>query len=345
VENVTRRVGTAVAVVFALFAAACGGGGGPDRALSRSSSTTATTAVPTTTAAPTSTTEVPTTTAVPAVAWPALAADGAAGAVVTPTGVVVPVLRTEGERFVVQAPCGGETTVAGSPIDAAHVVIDPGHGGDEPGAIGPNALTEKEVNLAVAEEAKAILEASGATVVLTRTSDYRIALRTRGRIATQLAPVAFVSVHHNAEPDGPWPGPGSETYYQSADADSKRLAGLAWEELVAALSAFPAAWVADSDAGAKYRLAGDGGDYYGILRRTAGTPAVLSEAAFISSAPEAALLATPAFRSAEAAALARAVIRFVATTDPGSGYVEPYPRTTPAGPGGGVEGCVDPPLE
>jgi hypothetical protein len=102
--------------------------------------------------------------------------------------------------------------------------------------------------------------------------------------------------------------------------------------------------VADTDAGAKYRLAKDGGDYYGVLRRTAALPAVLSEAAFLSNPPEEALLRTPAFQAVEAEALTRAVARFVDTDDPGSGFVTPYPRTAPAGPGGGAEGCVDPPL-
>ncbi len=103
-------------------------------------------------------------------------------------------------------------------------------------------------------------------------------------------------------------------------------------------------WAADRDAGAKYRPSSEGGDYYGILRRTAGVPAVLSEAAFISNGPEERLLADPAFQRAEARALTEAIVRFVTTDDPGSGFVEPYPRTQPAGPGGGSDGCVDPAL-
>ena len=71
---------------------------------------------------------------------------------------------------------------------------------------------------------------------------------------------------------------------------------------------------------------------------------MLSEAAFISNPPEEQLLADPAFQAVEAEAIARAVVRFVTTPDPGSGFVEPYPRTQPAGPGGGAAGCVDPPL-
>ena len=184
----------------------------------------------------------------------------------------------------------------------------------------------------------------GASVVLTRTADYRITLASRAEIATSLQPALFVSIHHNAEPDGPRDGPGSETYFQVASPESKRAAGLVYEELVEALGRYEVAWVADRDAGAKYRRRADGTDYYGILKRTAGVPAVLSEAAFLSNAPEEALLADPAVQAVEAQALADAIVRYVTTDDPGGGFVEPYPRTQPAGPGGGPEGCVDPPL-
>jgi hypothetical protein len=46
----------------------------------------------------------------------------------------------------------------------------------------------------------------------------------------------------------------------------------------------------------------------------------------------------------EAIALTKGITRFLATPDPGSGFVTPYPRTEPAGGGGGPEGCVDPTL-
>jgi len=306
-------------------------------------STTSTTAPSTTTtAAPTTTT-----TTAPPVVWPPVPTSGPVKAVVTSTGVVVPVVGPAEGGYVVQTPCALTATISAAgttPLYGAHVVLDAGHGGDEPGAIGPNGLTEKALNLAVILQVKDILERSGATVVLTRTSDYRVTLRTRGLIGTNLQPPVFVSVHHNAEPDGAWPGPGTETYYQIASASSKRLAGLIYEEVVAALAPEHVAWVADTDAGAKYRLTSSGGDYYGILSRTEGITAVLAELGFITNAPEAALLATTAYQETEAAAVARGIIRYISTQDPGSGYVTPYPRTAPAGPGGGTEGCVDPAL-
>jgi N-acetylmuramoyl-L-alanine amidase len=278
-----------------------------------------------------------------AVAWPSLVTTERPGAVVTPNGFVLPVVAQDGDSYTVTTPCDNEATLTGAaPLAGAHVVIDPGHGGRDPGALGPDGLREADVNLAVAQRTDAALTASGATVVLTRSSDVYLSLATRADLGVALDPLAFVSIHHNAEPDGPWPRPGSETYYQVANAESKRLAGLLWEELVAALEPLGASWVADTDAGAKYRLADGGGDYYGVLRGTHGITAVLSEAAFITNPTEATLLADPEVQQAEAQAIARAVARFVSTDDPGSGFTEPYPR--PSTGTGGTPSCTDPPL-
>jgi N-acetylmuramoyl-L-alanine amidase len=194
--------------------------------------------------------------------------------------------------------------------------------------------------------AKASLEAQGATVVLTRTADYRVTLQARAALAKALKPPVFISVHHNGGHDGRLDKPGTETYYQHDSAVSKRLAGILYEEVFDAFDDFDGvAWHGNVDAGAKYRLNDEGGDYYGILRRTAGVTAVLSEALFLSADPsEAELLARPEVQQGEADAIARAVRRFMLGDDPGSGYVTPIPRTTPAGPGGGGVDCVDPPL-
>lgn len=338
-----RLLSLAVLVLLVAGGAALVARGGSDDASAPAVTTSST--VPTTAPATSTTAEPPsTTTTEPPLLWPALPDDGVPRAVVTPAGVVVAVVATDGDAYTVRTPCGGEARVTGTPITGAHVVLDPGHGGDEPGAVGPTGLTEKEVNQLVAEETQRQLEALGATVVLTRTGDYRVTLASRAAIATSLQPLVFISIHHNAEPDEERATPGSETYFQIASPESRRAAGLLHEELVAAFSRYDITWVADFDAGAKYRPAGDGGDYYGILRRTAGVPAVLSEAAFISNPAEEALLRDPAFHAVQAEAITTAVVRFVTSDDPGSGFVEPYPRTQPAGGGGGAQGCIDPPL-
>ena len=331
------RISLSVAVVVVLAAGVLAGvarfsDGGSASAVTSTS----------TTSTPTSTTTEPPR---PAIAWPAPAPDGTARVVTTSNGVVMAVLSDAGDgRFVARSPCGKEVTVSGRPLRGAAVVLDPGHGGGEPGAVGPAGTREKDVNLAIALETKRQLEDLGATVVLTRTGDYRITLASRAAIAKALEPALFLSIHHNAAPDEQRPTPGAETYYQIASADSKRAAGLIYEEIVLAFSPYKISWAAVADAGAKYRPDASGGDYYGVLRRTAGTPAVLSEAAFISNPPEEALLVDPTFQAVEAGAFTRAIVRFVTTSDPGSGFVVPIPRSSPAGSGGGSQGCVDPPL-
>ncbi|MGH9180873.1 MAG: N-acetylmuramoyl-L-alanine amidase family protein, partial [Acidimicrobiales bacterium] len=247
--------------------------------------------------------------------------------------------------FRVETPCGRRAVVTGgTPVSGATVVLDAGHGGVEPGAVSPGGLAEKTVNLAVVNHARDALERAGKPTVLTRTADYRLPLAARARVVMALRPRALVSVHHNAEPDGSRSGPGSETYYQVASPESRRLAGLIYEEVVKALSAYDLAWVADTDAGTKYRRNTDGDDYYGILRRTQGVPAALAELAFVSNPAEADLVVRPDVQKVEGEAVARGILRFLDTADPGSGFVEPYPRTSPAGGGGSSSGCVDPPL-
>ena len=210
--------------------------------------------------------------------------------------------------------------------------------------MGPNGLKESTLNLAVVSYTAQALQRAGVTVVATRTGDYRETLATRTEIVDRLRPRAFVSIHHNSEPDGPRAGPGSETYFQIHSPESKRLAGLIYEEVVRALSAYHVAWVADTDAGAKWRPNDSGGDYYAVLRRTEGVTSALAELAYISDAQEAALLARADVQQVEGEAVARGILRFLNTRDPGSGFTTPYPRTEPAGGGGGPQGCVDPPL-
>ena len=262
----------------------------------------------------------------------------------SPHGYALPVDARTPQGWVVETPCGNTATLAaGTPIATPAVVLDPGHGGGETGAVGPNHLREAVVNLAVSNVVKATLEANGVTVVMTRADDTRVVLTTRSALVRKLRPAAMVSIHHNSSPDGPRNDPGTETYYQYRSPQAKRLAGLIYEEVVHALSQYQIPWVGLVDAGAKYRLNSQGGDYYHMLRETAGTPSVIAELAYISDPPEADLLARPDVQRVEGEAVARGILRYLRTQDPGSGYVTPLPRPSTDN-GGGSEGCVDPAL-
>jgi N-acetylmuramoyl-L-alanine amidase len=325
----------AVGAVTMVVVAACGST--TDRIpLERAAGT-----VPTTVTVPT---VPPTTAPAPPPPPPTVVALPAAAAVLSPRGFALPVDGRDAGGWVVQTPCGKRATLAaGTPLAPPTVILDPGHGGGETGAVGPNRLRESVLNMAVTTEARAALQAAGVNVVLTRPGDDRVVLTTRSQLVHKLHPAAFVSVHHNSDPDSPRDTPGTETYYQYRSATSKRLAGLVYEEVVRALSAYQVAWVGDTDAGAKYRLNDRGGDYYHLLRETAGVTSVLAELAFVSNPAEADLLARPDVQRVEGQAVARGILRYLRTRDPGSGYVTPYPRATPTS-GGGAEGCVDPAL-
>jgi N-acetylmuramoyl-L-alanine amidase len=273
----------------------------------------------------------------------------ATGAVATPSGLVLPLLVDRGDgTFEVRTPCDATAVVGGSILSGAHVVLDPGHGGEEPGAVGANGLREADLNLDVAQRVAAILREQGATVVLTRDADVRVTVATRAALAVALQPEAFVSIHHNAAPEGPSTAPGTEAYYQLASPESRRLTGLVVEEVRAALAPFGVAWTSDGDNGAKARVRGEdpSQDYYGVLRQSAGVTAALVEAAYLSNPPEAELLARPEAVQAEAEAIARALLRFhVGEVAADAAYSASPPSTGGSGASGGTaDGCEDPPL-
>jgi N-acetylmuramoyl-L-alanine amidase len=90
------------------------------------------------------------------------------------------------------------------------VVIDPGHGGHDPGAIGPGGLQEKDVVLEIARELKEVLEAEDYEVFLTRDSDVYLTLEERTIFANRKDADLFVSIHANASPKSS--AKGLETY-------------------------------------------------------------------------------------------------------------------------------------
>lgn len=270
--------------------------------------------------------------------------DAPPAAVRTPTGVVVPVLGGTDGAWEVLTPCASTAVVAGEPVGPVHVLLDPGHGGSEPGAVGPTGLEEADVNLDVALRVRDHLEGLGARVVLTRETDLRVTIESRAALANALRPLAFVSIHHNAAPAMRQDRPGSEVYHQSDDPTSRRLAGLVYEELFNELSPFGTVWSA-TNPGVLARRGTDGIDFFGVLRRTAGVPSILVEGSFLATPPEEALLRTPEFQDAEARAVARGLLRLLASDDPGAGYRDALISDASSGGGGGRAGCIDPPLE
>ena len=117
------------------------------------------------------------------------------------------------------------------------IVLDPGHGGSDAGAIGPTGVTEKSVSLAVSLKAQKLLADSGYQVVMTRTTDIDVAApgvsdATELQARVDKAPpnaALFISVHCNAFSNGK--ANGMETYHAPTAVKGARLARLLNEEL------------------------------------------------------------------------------------------------------------------
>lgn len=87
------------------------------------------------------------------------------------------------------------------PLQGTTILIDPGHGGDELGARGPNGIPEKAVNLDVSLLLQAALERRGATVMMTRTDDTASGPNDRAAQINRDQPTLALSIHYNALPD------------------------------------------------------------------------------------------------------------------------------------------------
>jgi N-acetylmuramoyl-L-alanine amidase len=104
------------------------------------------------------------------------------------------------------------------------IVIDPGHGGGDPGAIGHDGLMEKDVALDVARRLRDKLSAAGNYhAILTRDDDRRMQLKDRVTFAKQAQADLFISIHVNSVPEEAGPVNYVETYYFGPHADQKTL--------------------------------------------------------------------------------------------------------------------------
>ena len=87
------------------------------------------------------------------------------------------------------------------PLSGIKILLDPGHGGHESGAVGPTGYQEKDVNLVVSKLLRQELVRRGAIVVMTREEDKNVSLANRQLIITQEKPGISLSIHYNALPD------------------------------------------------------------------------------------------------------------------------------------------------
>ncbi|MFA5424719.1 MAG: N-acetylmuramoyl-L-alanine amidase [Phycisphaerae bacterium] len=169
------------------------------------------------------------------------------------------------------------------------VVIDPGHGGKDPGAISVKGFYEKTVNLSVARKLADRLRKRGLNVILTRNSDVFVELEQRAAIANQRKADLFVSIH--------------------ADSSLTRTEK-GYSVYVAKQASYGSQKVARAIAAQLHTLSPDGNGIkqadYRVLVKTK-MPAVLVEMGYISNHGEAALISTDAFQNRIADAISAGI--------------------------------------
>jgi N-acetylmuramoyl-L-alanine amidase len=218
--------------------------------------------------------------------------------------------------------------------DIRTVVIDPGHGGEHVGAMGPGGTMEKDVVLAIARRLRdELTNKLGIRVFLTREHDEELDLDARTAIANNYKADLFISIHANGvRARG---AKGSEVYflsYQASDDEARRMAQIegAAEPLGSAQPGSDLALILWDMAQAEHleessalatRLQDElaevtGSEIRGVKQAPfrvlvgATMPAVLVEVAFISNPQEEKLLASPRFQAKVAAALRRGISRY-----------------------------------
>ncbi|MBQ2611270.1 N-acetylmuramoyl-L-alanine amidase, partial [bacterium] len=125
----------------------------------------------------------------------------------------------EGDKFVLKVRKFPKISSI-KPLEKVKIVIDPGHGGSEPGAIGCSGIAEKDIVMQISKYLQRELKHMGATVILTREDDSYVDLYDRVKFTNDNDAIIFISIHANATPDSWNPNEHSGTsvyyYYEQA---------------------------------------------------------------------------------------------------------------------------------
>jgi N-acetylmuramoyl-L-alanine amidase len=182
-------------------------------------------------------------------------------------------------------------TAKSAPITNTIVVVDPGHGGRDPGAIGLGSIQEKNIVLSISLEVAKILERQGVRVIMTRAGDRDVSLAGRVAIAQRANADVFVSIHGNSI-GGRSSVNGLETYYYS---EGYRLARTIHRSILSRIDL--------RDRGVRRAR------FY-VIRETS-MPAVLVEVGFVTGSIDGRNLARASYRQQMAEAIAAGIIQYL----------------------------------
>ncbi|MHB9026142.1 MAG: N-acetylmuramoyl-L-alanine amidase [Armatimonadota bacterium] len=218
----------------------------------------------------------------------------ATGSAETPGVKLVMTLKQESGYLVNASTMGVSILVGAFSLADMCIVLDAGHGGSAPGAIGYNGTLEKDINLDVVLRTARLLQATGATVHLTRTTDTDVSLDARPALANGLNADVFISVHNNSSATRNSLS-GTQTYYTTPQ--SVALASAIHAELLKGL---------------ELKNGGIRTANFLVTRKST-MPAVLLELAFINNSTEEKLLCSAEFRQKAAQSIVNGLRRYAAT--------------------------------
>lgn len=186
------------------------------------------------------------------------------------------------------------------------VVIDAGHGGDDPGKVGINGAYEKDLNLQIAEKVKMFLEANDVEVLMTRESDEGLYdpgasnkkvqdMKRRIGMIEEAAPTLTVSIHQNSYPEEYVHG--AQVFYYTGSAQGQLLAEAIQDQIVEKV-----------DPENKRQVKAN--DSYYLLKKT-GVPIVIVECGFLSNSAEAEKLSTPEYQQRVAWAIHMGILQYM----------------------------------
>jgi N-acetylmuramoyl-L-alanine amidase len=172
------------------------------------------------------------------------------------------------------------------------VLIDPGHGGRDSGAVGIGGKLEKDVVLPIGKKIAAILQKNGVQVVLTRSSDYFVTLPGRVAIAERANADIFVSIHANSAGTGRPDVNGLETYYYDTGYSFARIVHSSILQSV------------------NVRDRGVRRARFYVLRKSS-MPSILVETGYMSGRQDIAKLRSASYQNQMAEAIARGILRYL----------------------------------
>ena len=198
-----------------------------------------------------------------------------------------------------------EKVTATTAEEKMRIVIDAGHGGEDPGKIAVNGALEKEINLSVAKKLKLLLEEQGIEVKMVREEDKMLSsesaknkkmedMKARVKLINHSVPALVVSIHQNSFSDAS--AKGAQVFYHAESKEGKTASEIMQKNLKEI----------DTD---NHRQAKGNDDYY-LLKHTE-VPVIIVECGFLSNPEEAELLIKEEYQNKLADVMSKGIVEYL----------------------------------